>query len=134
MEGSRAAAAESLATAEAVIAALPDQQSAAVSQLRLHALALTTLRQLAAGNTGDILRSGAGTTRTLLPPVTDHWTLHSVGTRTVSSTQAITASKSKRLGVHSGSPGQASRRLGNADIAHEHHQTLWMAQAVCRSG
>ncbi len=59
VEGSRAAAAEGLAAAEAVIAALPEQQSAAVSQLRLHVLALTTLRQLAAGDTGDILRSGA---------------------------------------------------------------------------
>ena len=58
-EGGRAAAAEGLAAAEAVIAALPEQRSTAVSQLRLHALALTTLRQLAAGETGDILRSGA---------------------------------------------------------------------------
>ena len=62
VEGSRVAAAQGIAAAEAAVAALPEQQSAAVSQLRLHALVLTTLRQLAAGDTGEIVRSGAGDT------------------------------------------------------------------------
>ena len=57
-EGNRPTAAASVATAEAVITTLSEQTAAAVSQLRLHALVLTTLRQLAAGDLREVLRSG----------------------------------------------------------------------------
>ena len=57
-EGDHLAAAASVAAAETIIAALPEQGSTAVNQLRLHALVLTTLRQLAAGEMREVLQTG----------------------------------------------------------------------------